>query len=126
MERLKNSDKVATQKDLRFIWLALVLLVGLLSLFTPLLYHFICNEVIPSPHETQIRAYFPEARKPPYFKGRDKEVAEIASCLLNGSYSIESIIGSPAFGKTSLLVAIGQYLRDEHNFRGFICRTAWN
>ena len=117
MERIRYSDKVATQKDLRFIWLAIGVIAVLLSLSAPLLYSFTSNEVIPSPHETQTRAYFPEAKKPPYFKGRDKEVAEITWCLLNRSYSIVSIIGSPAFGKTSLSVAIGQYLRDKHNFR---------
>ena len=125
MELVKDRDKVATKKDIRILWMAMFVVSCVFLAF--FLYSVISNGFKPSSQDAQRsmisnrspnRAYFPDAvRKPTYFKGRDKEIAEISNCFINGSHPIVNIIGSPAFGKTSLSIAVGQNLRDNHGFQ---------
>ena len=60
------------------------------------------------------RFYFPHAKKPSYFTGRNADVAEISQCLVNGSFRLVNIIGMPAVGKTSTSIAVGQLLQNKY------------
>ena len=61
--------------------------------------------------------YFPETKKTFYFQGRDAEILEISSCMVNGSFRIINVVGMPAIGKTSTAVAVGKLLKDRFHYR---------
>ena len=63
-----------------------------------------------------VETYFPESRKPNYYVGHTYKIEKASSLLANGSYQMSSIVGAAAIGKTATAVAIGQALREKHNF----------
>ncbi|XP_072016575.1 uncharacterized protein [Amphiura filiformis] len=123
MEKVKNDEKVATQKQLRYLdkrvtymFILTIRTIGIVvvsAIVPSLVWPSISNVSEKLSRQT----YFPEALKPKYFQCRDNEIATITDCFINGSFPVASITGFPAVGKTSLSIAVGQHLRDNHGFQ---------
>ena len=63
--------------------------------------------------QTQLKSCIPD--KPKTFIGRDIEVKQIISSLVENDCGIVSIVGGPGFGKTTVAVEVSHHLRYEHD-----------
>ena len=62
---------------------------------------------------SRVKSCIPE--KPQTFIGRDTEVKQIISLLVENGCGIVSIVGGPGFGKSYLSIAVSHHLNNEHD-----------
>ena len=63
--------------------------------------------------QSRVKSCIPE--KPQTFIGRDTEVKQIISSLVDNGCGIVSIVGGPGFGKSSLAIEVSHRLRNNHD-----------
>ncbi len=60
--------------------------------------------------------HFPDPMLPHISSGREEDITDITNLILNETIFKVNIVGPPGYGKTTLALSVGQYLKEMHGY----------